>query len=209
MAINRRDVIQILRDENELLKKRNQQVSSKLARLQQAFRVLNDIDEKTRKLSKKTDIAELIYQLLSLVLHTCNTENGSLLLVDEDSQQLEFVEVIGSSRDALLNHRISLDTGIVGNSIKTAKAVLVENVHTTSKKWSSSIDEYLHFQTRSLMCAPLELEGRVIGAIEVVNHSGDNAFDGNDLNIIRVAACYVAAALGRAEKLMISTEINE
>ena len=209
MAIDRRDVIQILRDENELLKTRNRQVGNRLARLQQAFRVLNDLDTKTRNLSRKIDIAELIKQLLELVLHTCNTENGSLLLIDEDSQQLEFVEVIGNSRDALLNHRINMDIGIVGSSIKTGKAILVENVHSTSKKWSSSVDKYLSFHTQSLMCVPLELEDRIIGAIEMVNHVGDPVFDENDLNVLRVAACYVARALDRAEKLMIPSEINK
>ncbi|MCK4709711.1 MAG: GAF domain-containing protein [Gammaproteobacteria bacterium] len=205
MAINRRDIIQMLRDENELLKIRNQQVGSRLARLQQAFRVLNEIDEETAGLSSTPDIAALFHQLLELVLHTCNTENGSLVMLDDETQELEFVEVIGDSRDALLNHRVNAETGIVGQTIKTGQALLIENVR-NSKLWSSSIDVYLSFHTESLMCVPLKIAGRVIGAIELVNHTGEAVFDENDLNVLCVAACYVSRALEQAEKLMISME---
>ena len=205
MAINRRDIIQMLRDENELLKIRNQQVGSRLARLQQSFRVLNEIDEKTAGLSSAPDIAALFHQLLELVLHTCNTENGSLIMLDDETQELEFVEVIGDSRDALLNHRVNAETGIVGQTIKTGQALLIGNVR-NSKLWSSSIDVYLSFHTESLMCVPLKIAGRVIGAIELVNHTGETVFDENDLNVLCVAGYYVSRALEQAEKLMISVE---
>ncbi len=208
MSINRRDIIQMLRDENILLKTRNKQLGNKLARSQQAFRALNDIDEKTRGLSATTDIAVLCNQLLVLVLHTCNSDNGSLILLDDETQELEFVEVIGDSRDALMNHRINLNTGIVGNSIKTSQAKLIKNVH-DSAQWSSAIDDYLSFHAESLMCAPIKSGDRAIGAIELVNHTGDSVFDENDLNVLRVAACYVGRALEQAEKLMISPEENK
>lgn len=208
MAIDRRDIIQMLRDENELLKTRNHQVGGRLARLQQAFRALNDIDAKTRQLSSTTDIVMLFKQLLELVLHTCNTENGSLIMLDDETNELEFVEVIGDSHDALINHRIDVNTGIVGTTIKTGQAKLIANVH-ASNQWSSSIDDYLSFHTESLMCAPLQIGDRVIGAIELVNHTGDDTFDENDLNVLRVAACYVSRALKQAEKLMIPTEVKK
>ena len=208
MAINRRDIIQMLRDENDLLKVRNQQVGNKLARLQQAFRVLNDIDDKTDQLSSSPDIAALFHQLLELVLHACNAENGSLIMLDDKAPELVFVEVIGESRDALLNKRINVDTGIVGATIKNGQPILIEDVH-VSKQWSSTIDEYLSFHTKSLMCVPLNIGHRVIGAVELVKHSADGVFDENDLNVLRVSACYVSRVLDQAEKLMISTEISK
>ncbi|MBL7003233.1 MAG: hypothetical protein ISR69_04330, partial [Gammaproteobacteria bacterium] len=62
MSINRRDIMQMLRDENELLKTRNLQVSRRLARLQQAFRVLIDIDEKTQLINVQPDVSKLFSQ---------------------------------------------------------------------------------------------------------------------------------------------------
>ena len=203
MSINRRDIIQMLRDENELLKMRNQQVSNKLARHQQAFRVLAELDSKARSITRELDLPDLLNELLAMVMHACNTENGSLILIDEVTQELEFVAVIGESHDHLLNHRISLETGLVGHVIKTREALLVEDVH-SSKQWSSSIDERLDFNTSSLMCVPVTIEDEVVGAIEVVNHTHDAAFDHNDLNILHVAGRMTSQILECVQKLTLN-----
>ncbi len=208
MVINRRDIIQMLRDENDLLKARNKQVGNRLAFLQQAFRVLNTIDAKTHNLTEAPDIEGFFHQLLELVLHTCNTENGSLILLDDKTLELEFVDVIGPSRDALMNHRMKINTGIVGETIMSGQARLVENVH-ASNKWSPSIDEYLSFHTESLMCAPLKIENRIIGAIELVSHAGERTFDENDLNVLHVASGYIGRALEQVEKIMESTGVSK
>lgn len=203
MAINRRDIIQMLRDENDLLKARNQQVSNKLARHQQAFRVLAELDSKARTISRELDLPDLLNELLAMVMHACNTENGSLILIDEESRELEFVAVIGESHDHLLNHRISIETGLVGHVIKTREALLVEDVH-ASKQWSSSIDERLDFNTSSLMCVPVTIEDEVVGAIEVVNHTHDTAFDFNDLNILHVAGRMASQILECVQKITLN-----
>lgn len=205
MSISRRDIIQMLRDENELLKARNQQVSNKLARHQQAFRVLAELDDKTRSMSRDLDLPDLLNELLAMVMHACNTENGSLILIDDESNELEFVAVIGESHDHLLNHRIPLDTGLVGHVIKNRESLLIEDVH-HSRKWSSSIDQRLDFQTLSLMCVPVTIEDEVVGAIEVVNHKHDTPFDFNDLNILHVAGRMVSQVLECVNKLTLSAE---
>lgn len=205
MSINRRDIIEILRDENQLLKQRNQQVSNKLARLQQAFRVLVELDDHARSLTSEHDLQELLYRLLELVMHACNIEHGSLLLVDEHTNELEFVEVIGDTRDALRNHRIRIDSGVVGQALAAREAVLIENVH-NANQWSSEIDEFLGFRTQALMCAPLVIDDRSIGAIEVVTQANEPAFDENDLNVLKVAARFVSLILERVERLTESEE---
>jgi signal transduction protein with GAF and PtsI domain len=204
VAINRRDIIQILRDENELLKLRNKQVSGKLARQQQAFRVLADIDRQTRAMSKDLELPELLDKLLAMVMHACDTENGSLILIDDANHELEFVAVIGDSHDHLLNHRLALDAGVVGHVIQTREPALVENVH-KSRQWSSSIDERLDFHTQSLMCVPLATNDQVIGAIEVVNQSRDTAFDENDLNVLHVAGLLVSQVLECVEEMTLKS----
>ncbi len=193
----------MLRDENNLLKTRNQQVSKKLARYQQAFRVLAELDNRAGSMSQSLDLPDLLNELLAMVMHACNTDNGSLILIDEKTSELEFVAVIGESHDHLLNHRMSLDTGLVGHVIKTRKPLLVEDVH-NSKQWSSSIDERLDFHTSSLMCIPVMIEDEIVGAIEIVNHARDPAFEINDLNILQVAGRMASQVLESVYKLTLN-----
>ncbi len=200
MPIDRRGLVQMLRDENESLKARIQQISIRLTRHQQAFRALNQMDDTMRELSAEFDLKKLLNKLLSLALHACDSENGSLILVDDESGELVFADVVGEAREQLRNHRISSDTGIVGNVVMTKIPVLVPDVQ-KSVQWSSEIDQVVGFKTRALMCAPLYNDDKTYGAIEVVNNSSNDDFNENDLAILRVTARYVSQALQKAEDM--------
>lgn len=200
MPIDRRGLAQMLRDENESLKARIQQISIRLTRHQQAFRALNQMDDTMSGLSAKFDLKKLLNKLLSLALHACDSENGSLILVDDESGELVFADVLGEAREQLRNHRISSDTGIVGNVVMTKIPVLVPDVQ-KSVQWSSEIDQVVGFKTRALMCAPLYNDDKTYGAIEVVNNNSNDLFDENDLAILRVTARYVSQALQKAEDM--------
>jgi len=200
MAINRRDIVQMLRRENELLKTRSQKLEARLIRHQQAFRALNRMDETMRSMRASFDIKKLINDLLALVLHACDSENGSMILIDDGTDELVFAEVIGETREQLLDHRIDIDTGIVGHVVKTQKAMLVTDVR-NSTRWSSEVDQAIGFNTNALMCAPLFNSDKTYGAIEVVNNISSDKFDDNDLAILRVAARFVSQALQEAEDI--------
>ena len=200
MPIDRRGLAQMLRDENESLKARIQQISIRLTRHQQAFRALNQMDDTMSGLSAEFDLKKLLNKLLSLALHACDSENGSLILVDDESGELVFADVLGEAREQLRNHRISSDTGIVGNVVITKIPVLVPDVE-KSVQWSSEIDQVVGFKTRALMCAPLYNDDKTYGAIEVVNNNSNDDFDENDLAILRVTARYVSQALQKAEDM--------
>jgi len=208
MSFNRRDIIQMLRRENELLKARNRQLSDRLTRYQQAFRALNRMHDTMRGMSSEIDIGNLINEFLALALHACDSENGSLILIDEATGELVFVEVIGEARDHLINHRIDKDTGVVGRVITSQKAELVTDVQ-KSAGWSAEIDEVVGFKTRALMCAPLFSNEKTYGAIEVINSSSTDDFNANDLSILRVTARFVSQALQMAEEITRSKDKDE
>jgi len=200
MGFNRRDIIQMLRRENELLKTRNQFFKDRLTRYQQAFRALNRMDDTLRGLSTQIDIEKLINQFLSLALHACDSENGSLILIDETTDELVFVEVIGEARDHLFNHRMDKEVGVVGRVVASLEAELVTDVR-KSPQWSAEVDQVAGFETQALMCAPLFSDEKSYGAIEVINNNSVEDFDENDLAILRVTARFVSQALQKAEEI--------
>lgn len=200
MGINRRDIVQMLRRENDALKARNQKLGTQLIRHRQAFRALERMDEIMRKMRTSFDLKRVINDLLALALHACDSENGSLVLIDDEADELVFAEVIGETREQLVNHRISIDTGIVGHVVKTHEAMLVTDVHRSSQ-WSSEVDQAIGFNTNALMCAPLYDNDKTYGAIEVVNNRYSDVFDDNDLAILRVTARFVSQALREAEDI--------
>ena len=207
MGIGRRDIVQMLRRENDLLKARIKRLDARLTRHQQAFRALNRMDETMRSMRSGFDLKKLINDLLALALHACDSENGSLILIDDDTDELVFAEVIGVAREQLLNHRIDLETGIVGHVVKTQEAMLVTDVRNSSK-WSAEVDQVIGFTTNALMCAPLFNHTKTYGAIEVVNSMSSDSFDDNDLAILRVTARFVSQALQEAEDITLTEGEN-
>lgn len=205
MPIDRRDILEMLRHENEALKTRNRHLDAQLIRHQQAFRALERMDDTMRGMRSGFDLKQLVNDLLALALHACDSENGSLILIDDEIGELVFAEVIGENRQRLLNHRIAIDTGIVGRVIRDQRARLVNDVRHSSQ-WSATVDREIGFDTSALMCAPLWTHDRVYGAIEVVNNLSSAQFDENDLAILRVTARFVAEALREAEDITLMQE---
>lgn len=200
MSISRRDILEMLREENAQLKVRGEKLNARLMRYQLAFRALERMDETMHAMHSSLDLKKLIGDLLTLALHACDSENGSLLLLDDETDELVFTEVIGESREQLLDHRINAATGIVGHVIQTQQAMLVTDVHKSSQ-WSSEVDDAIGFNTNALMCAPLFNSEKTYGAIEVINNKSSAKFDENDLAILRVTARFVSQALAEAEDI--------
>ncbi len=203
MAIDRRDIVEIQRREIESLKARNRQLDARLTRHRQAFRALARMEELMQSMRQGFDIRKLVYELLALALHACDAENGSMILLDDETDELVFAEVIGDTREHLLDHRIGLDTGIVGHVVKTREAMLVTDVPGSSR-WSSEVDQAIGYNTKALMCAPLFNNEKTYGAIEVVNNTSAEMFDDSDLVILRVTARFVSQALEEAEDITLT-----
>jgi len=200
MSFSQRDLLKILREENDLLRKSQQTLEGRLDRHTQAIRSLNEINDMIDSLNRSDQVSQLIRRLMLLALHACDSENGSLLLLDPGSNELVFVEVIGASRDNLLNFRIDRHLGVVGQSIDQRQALLIRDVR-EHQDWSPLIDEAINFHTQSLMSAPLIHEKRVIGAIEIVNARHQNAFEKMDLDILRLVARLMTLVLYKVEQL--------
>jgi len=66
MAGDRRDIVKMLRRENELLKARNQKLDARLIRPQQAFRALNRMNETMQTMRSSFDLNKLTNDLLAL-----------------------------------------------------------------------------------------------------------------------------------------------
>lgn len=188
-----------IRDENVRLKDEAHQLRNEVRRLQEIIRALNTLQYNIDAISEETDVISLIHNILSAALVTVGTDNGSLLLMDSDENQLAFVDVIGSSRNALLGYRMPADEGVAGWVITNKSPVLIEDV-SQDKRWSSNVDETIGFHTSSLIAVPLMEDERPLGIIEVVNSVGSPPFQDGDLDIMLLVARLASLALTAAEK---------
>lgn len=195
------EAVHFLQQENARLREENRGLSDRLLQLQNTVRALNQLHHSLATLGPDTDVYGLVRTILESALRAVGSEDGSLLLLDEEKQELVFVEVAGTQKESLTGYRMPLSTGIAGAVIANRQAALVPDVR-VEPRWSPHVDESIGFQTFSLMCAPVMDETRVLGALEVVNKRGGAPFTEEDLDILLLVAQLAAWVIVRAERVL-------
>ncbi|MBN1230733.1 MAG: GAF domain-containing protein [Anaerolineales bacterium] len=189
-----------LQRENVRLKNENGHLREYVERLHRAIQAMNQLQNYIDLIQPNLNLRKFLYDLLKTTLDAVDSENGSLLLQDEETKEIVFAEVVGEARDMLVGFRLDPGTGIVGESIRTRNALLIEDTQSSSS-FSSIVDDVTGMQTSSLICIPLYTNDKTIGAIEAVNTRSGRPFGESDKEIIKLAGKLVSMAIVAAEKI--------
>ncbi|MEJ2485431.1 MAG: GAF domain-containing protein [Anaerolineales bacterium] len=192
--------IRLLQQENLRLRGENSILRDYVEKLQRVLSALVDLQQHIDQINPETNLYAMIHKLLEAALVAVNSENGSLLLLDEETGELVFVEVIGDAREKLLNYRLPKGVGIAGWAVTHKRARLVSNAQ-LEPAFSNMVDRYTGLTTKTLICVPLFDGDRRLGAIEVVNSITDQAFSQSDLEILQVVGRLASIAIVEAEKM--------
>lgn len=205
MSTEIRGTAHFIQQENIRLQKENERLQQEVVRLRLILRNLGNLNQMALAIHPDTDILGLLDQILQAALDSIQAEDGSLMLVDEETKELSFVVVHGAVRTQLVGHRIPLGIGIAGWVAQNAEAAIVANVQ-TDPRFSSGVDQAFHFKTRSLLCVPIIYTGRVLGVIQALNKSNRKEFVNADLLMLNMVAQLAAAAIARAERVLLGEE---
>lgn len=150
-----------------------------------------------------------IDKLLALIMEQAkgvvSASGSSLLLLDEQKRELIFHVALGEKGDKLRKIRLPEGEGIAWSCIKNDKAVIVNDVE-KDPRWSSRGDQITEIKTKSILCVPLKIKERIIGAVEAINKLGDGNFTEDDAQILEAFASYSAVAI---ENARLFTDLKE
>jgi sigma-B regulation protein RsbU (phosphoserine phosphatase) len=147
----------------------------------------------------------MVMNILSIALEAVNSENGSILLLDNETDELVFVAVVGERQEELSDYRIPADSGVAGWVKTQKKSALVPDVR-KDDRWISAVDQSIGFHTQSLMAVPLILEDRIIGVMEVVNSITEDHFNDTDLSLLLLVARLASFVFGYSEEALDKSE---
>lgn len=187
-----------LQYENRRLQDENDTLRSELEKLHRVFEALMTLQEMSVSVTAQTDVLQLLDRLLESALGSVGAKDGSLLLADEEKNELAFVVVHGEVREKLMGHRISIGTGIAGWVAQKRQAVVISNAR-LDPRFSPEVDHSFHFHTRSMLCVPVVYAGKVLGVIQALNKEDGAEFNRADLSVLGVVAQLVGESLHRAE----------
>ncbi len=149
--------------------------------------------------------AEGVDQMLKKLMEGINgilpVEAGSLLLVDEATNELEFKITLHGRREKLAQFRMQLGQDIPGWVAQHGEPLLVDDVR-EDPRYYPKLAQTIGLEARSILCVPLKTKQRVIGVIELINRLGrgaDSRFTQDDLEILTALAAPIALTLDAAK----------
>lgn len=176
------DAVMRIRRSEQALRRRNQELAA--------------LVEISRVVTSSLDLDEVLEATMQGIREILQVEAGSLVLLDEETGELTFRKTFSPGHGWVTDRTIQPGEGILGHVVQSGEPRLVNDV-ARDPQFSAEVDEEIGFTCRAILCVPLTIYDRVIGAVEVSNKLGGE-FDEQDLELLQAMATSVAVAVENA-----------
>ncbi|MCX6357866.1 MAG: SpoIIE family protein phosphatase [Candidatus Aureabacteria bacterium] len=159
---------------------------------------LSALVEISKIINSTLDLDTLLNMIMEIIKQVLNAESGSLMLIDERGDELLYRVAIGEKGKQLKEkHRQKMGLGIAGWVATHGEPLLVPDV-TKDKRFDPTADALLRQTTRSILCVPLQSQGKTIGVLEAINSRSAVGFSQDDLALFTAFASQAAVAIESA-----------
>src|SRR6266446_3025457 len=162
----------------------------------QELSIFHDV---AKALTSSLDLDSILQTIMEKMAEYFKPDNWSLLMVDEERDELYFAIVVGKAAEALKNVRLKVGEGIAGWVAKHGERVVVPDVY-TDPRFAKRIDEMTKWETRSIICVPLRSKLRVLGVIQLVNVKMEH-FTDQESFFLQSICDYAAIAIENARSV--------
>jgi len=159
------------------------------------------------------DLNQIFRELLERANEFLPSEAGTIYLDDplireDDAVDASLVVIagFGPKAEGVIEERFNTRSGIIGEVYRTGVR------YSTTDPFNDPIFRSgpglrIGFTIESVVCAPLKVEGRTIGVIELLNHGGGVGYSEADLDLLGLFAQTISLALVNAIDAQRSKEI--
>ncbi len=198
----------ILRIDDRVLKEGDKQIiaaycqqtalSIENQRLHQAldkkFDRFAEVSELTKTITNIRNYETLLQTILDKSADLLKAEQGSLMLLDQETDVLLVEAKKGNIEGLMEKIRINRGEGIAGRVAELGEAILVENLENDPRVRQINRK---HYKTRSFVSVPLKIDDRVIGVLNLSDKTSGEVFDEEDLKLIQSFATHAAIVMER------------
>src|SRR3954463_11847774 len=158
--------------------------------------ILHDV---AKALTSSLNLDSILQTIMEKMAVFFRPDTWSLLMVDEQKDELYFAIAVGDAADALKSIRLRVGEGIAGWVAKHGESLLVPDVY-NDPRFAKRIDEMTKWQTRSIICVPLKSKHRVLGVIQLINCAMES-FSDNEIFFLNALCDYAAIAIENARSV--------
>jgi len=172
-------------------------IASAIQEMEEKVHQLEMLNEVSSLLNSTLETAQVREKALEATCKLLHCETGSLVLIDEKTNELYWETALGEAGSELKQSlRLPInDKSIAGFVAMTGECLVINDVEQDShyRKNTST-----HFKTVSMVCVPLLTKGKIIGVLQALNKkSGKNrgCFSTHDGKLMQTLSHQVATAI--------------
>ena len=122
----------------------------------------------------------------------------SIALLSDDGSELVFTTSSGGNPD-ITGLRMPAADGIAGWVATTGQPLAVDDLE-RDQRFAASLATSMGYTPQAILAAPIELDDRILGVIEVLDRDGGRAGAGDDLALLTLFGRQAAVALDATER---------
>ncbi len=164
---------------------------------QHRIATLHVLHEVAGTLTSELNLDPLLHKILAAAVEVMNASAGSLILLDELTDELVFAVIEGGGGENLKGVRMARDKGLAGWVATHRKPLIVDDVH-KDDRYYQSIAETFEFKITSLLCVPMISRNKLIGVLQVLQSAPDHYFGDLDQQLLTTFASQAAVAIENA-----------
>jgi diguanylate cyclase (GGDEF)-like protein len=160
--------------------------------------------KKNMAIANDLDLNAVLSEILTWANRLVPSESGSILLDDPSLKwdgrgegRLYFAACFGKGSSSLVNTFFPSNWGIAGKTYTSGNPYISEDV-LSDTTFYPVIAEKIRYKTRSIICAPVLIEGSPIGVIELINRRDSMNYASDDLALLKIFAGYTATLIHNA-----------
>jgi len=180
-------------------------LKDEIEHLQQTVSELTILNEISNAISSTMDLQEIMATIITKSLNTLGVEQGTVMLVEENSKEPMRTMIRGVS-DHSRGKIYKLGTQLTGWMIKNRKPLLIND---TSKDERFQSLRAENIGVHSILCVPMVFRGKLIGVINLLNKKEKTDFTPGDQKLMCIVASQVASFLVNAMSFEHVKETNE
>lgn len=151
--------------------------------------------EISQALNSSLNLTKTLNVVMEMLIRLTGAERGCLMLLN-DGGKLEIRAAQRFDRKSTDSRDLTLSHTVVSEAIENREPVLTTNAQIDPR--FSGQESVIGYHLRSIACVPLQLRGKVIGALYLDNHLRAGVFSKDDLSAVSSFANQAAVAIENA-----------
>lgn len=141
-------------------------------------------------------VEDALSYALELAVQRIPSEAGWLLLADLNRRDLYFATATGPKAEEVIDYRLPMGKGLAGFCAVNGVSLSLRDVE-NDPRFQVEISKQVGYKISSVACAPVQHDGRVYGAIQVMNHVEDSEYSRGELDVLDYIARRTAEYLSQ------------